>query len=59
MATIECRRCGKPLKYQKIADLPYFPFCSKRCKLIDLGAWLDEEHRIPGDRADGDEQPDD
>lgn len=27
---------------------PYRPFCSKRCKLIDLGAWLGEEYRIPG-----------
>lgn len=24
-----------------------FPFCSERCKLIDLGAWLDAEYRIP------------
>jgi hypothetical protein len=25
---------------------PFFPFCSRRCKLIDLGKWLEEEHRI-------------
>jgi endogenous inhibitor of DNA gyrase (YacG/DUF329 family) len=25
------------------------PFCSPRCKLIDLGAWAEEEHRIPGE----------
>ena len=25
---------------------PYFPFCSKRCKLVDLGAWLDGHYRI-------------
>lgn len=24
-----------------------FPFCSERCKLIDLGAWLDADYRIP------------
>ena len=31
------------------AELPrFFPFCSERCKLIDLGAWLDAEYRIPG-----------
>ena len=24
-----------------------FPFCSERCKLVDLGAWLDAEYRIP------------
>ncbi len=27
------------------------PFCSERCKLIDLGAWLSEEHAIPGEPA--------
>ena len=25
------------------------PFCSPRCKLIDLGEWADEGHKIPGD----------
>ncbi len=25
---------------------PFGPFCSRRCKLIDLGKWLGEEHRI-------------
>jgi endogenous inhibitor of DNA gyrase (YacG/DUF329 family) len=29
-----------------MTDLPFFPFCSERCKLIDLGDWFDEEHRI-------------
>jgi hypothetical protein len=39
------------LHYNKIADLPFFPFCSERCKMVDLGAWLDEAHRIHGDGA--------
>jgi uncharacterized protein len=26
---------------------PYFPFCSRRCKLIDLGSWLDGHYKIP------------
>lgn len=61
MALIECRRCGKPLLYEKVADLPFFPFCSRRCKLIDLGQWLDEKHRIsePSDPADAPDEPDD
>jgi len=32
------------------------PFCSERCRLIDLGAWLDEGHRIPMEEADADLQ---
>lgn len=35
-----------------------YPFCSDRCRLIDLGKWLGEEYRIPGPRAgDGAEAP--
>ncbi len=30
------------------------PFCSDRCKLIDLGAWAAEEHAIPGDTLEDD-----
>ena len=25
----------------------FFPFCSERCHLVDLGRWLDEEYRVP------------
>jgi endogenous inhibitor of DNA gyrase (YacG/DUF329 family) len=30
---------------------PWRPFCSERCKLIDLGRWATEEYRIPGEPA--------
>jgi len=46
MPSLACPRCGRMSEYQTLADLPSFPFCSRRCKLIDLGGWLDEEHRI-------------
>jgi endogenous inhibitor of DNA gyrase (YacG/DUF329 family) len=29
------------------ADNPYRPFCSERCKLIDLGKWAGEKYRVP------------
>jgi endogenous inhibitor of DNA gyrase (YacG/DUF329 family) len=51
MPVIECRRCRKLLHYVKLSELPFFPFCSKRCQLIDLGGWLDEKHRISGESA--------
>ena len=35
---------------------PFRPFCSERCKLIDLGAWASDEYRIPGKPADEAEQ---
>ena len=38
---------------------PFRPFCSERCRLIDLGAWLSEERAIPGEPAgtEADEAP--
>lgn len=46
---ITCPTCGK--KNTWTPDNPVRPFCSDRCKLIDLGDWASEEHRIPGDPA--------
>jgi len=44
-----CPTCKRPIKVaEDAAGLPqFFPFCSERCRLIDLGAWLDAEYRIP------------
>jgi len=30
---------------------PAWPFCSDRCRLVDLGRWLGESYRVPGERA--------
>ena len=46
MPKINCPNCEKELVYQSIKEFPNFPFCSERCKLADLGAWLDERYRI-------------
>lgn len=44
---IECCKCRKPMEFQHTKELPYFPFCSKKCKLIDLGKWLDGTNALP------------
>jgi endogenous inhibitor of DNA gyrase (YacG/DUF329 family) len=31
---------------------PAVPFCSSRCRLIDLGNWLGDRYRIPGESVD-------
>jgi endogenous inhibitor of DNA gyrase (YacG/DUF329 family) len=36
-----------------------FPFCSPRCKLVDLGNWLDERYRIPAAEGPSEEDADD
>jgi endogenous inhibitor of DNA gyrase (YacG/DUF329 family) len=49
--------CGNPSP-PRAAGNRAFPFCSPRCKLLDLGKWLDEDYRIPGPRAgDGERAP--
>ncbi|MHC4788152.1 MAG: DNA gyrase inhibitor YacG [Planctomycetota bacterium] len=43
---VRCPNCGKEVVRASGSDPDFFPFCSERCKLIDLGRWFDEEHRI-------------
>ena len=31
---------------------PSKPFCSERCKLIDLGKWVSEEYKIAGEKTE-------
>jgi endogenous inhibitor of DNA gyrase (YacG/DUF329 family) len=42
---VSCPHCGKPALWDPANR--YRPFCSERCKLIDLGAWASESYRIP------------
>jgi len=44
---ITCPTCQKKGSYRQ--DNPFRPFCSDRCKLIDLGEWADETRKIPGE----------
>jgi hypothetical protein len=48
-----------PICHTEVArqENPYRPFCSERCRTIDLGNWLGERYRIPGAPA-GDESED-
>ena len=46
MAELVCPTCRKTVVYKDLKDIPYRPFCSRRCKLVDLGKWLNEEYRI-------------
>jgi endogenous inhibitor of DNA gyrase (YacG/DUF329 family) len=46
MHTLECPTCRAKITYTDVDEIPYRPFCSRRCQLIDLGKWLNEEYRI-------------
>ncbi len=47
---VKCPRCAKLIVYSK--ENPYRPFCSERCKLIDLGNWADGKYAIEGKKID-------
>ena len=51
--TVTCPRCGKPVEW--IPASRFRPFCSERCKTIDLGGWASERYRIPAESADSDD----
>ena len=51
---LHCAICGKPAAPRPVNRS--FPFCSDRCRLIDLGKWLGEEYRIAGPHL-GEEPP--
>ncbi len=47
--TVTCPTCKKKVPW--VAEQLFKPFCSQRCKLIDLGDWATEAHKIPGEPA--------
>ena len=53
---VSCPQCGANNIYDATIN-PWRPFCSQRCKLIDLGQWADEGYRIPAE--DEQNPPDD
>lgn len=51
---LSCPTCQKPVEWSAAAK--WRPFCSERCRLIDLGEWMSERHAIPGEELQpGDE----
>lgn len=51
--TIRCPQCRRQTAWQGNPDRP---FCSERCRLIDLGAWAEEDYRIAGRPVPRDEE---
>ena len=60
---VACPQCGRSVVWDTANR--YRPFCSERCRLIDLGAWASENYRIPvpdskddfGSAPEPDEEP--
>lgn len=47
---MKCPTCARPIAWSE--EFPERPFCSERCRLIDLGAWLSGDRAIPGEPVD-------
>lgn len=49
MPLVKCPNCGKETEYK---GNEFRPFCTERCKMIDFGAWADEEFAIPAEHSE-------
>jgi endogenous inhibitor of DNA gyrase (YacG/DUF329 family) len=50
---VACPQCGKEVVWGE--ESPFRPFCSERCKLIDLGQWANEGYRVPANEPPPDQ----
>lgn len=48
--TVKCPICGKASVWSP--ENRWRPFCSQRCRQIDLGAWASDQYRVPGPEPD-------
>jgi endogenous inhibitor of DNA gyrase (YacG/DUF329 family) len=48
MVLVKCPTCGKQTQYE---GNEFRPFCSERCKLLDFGAWTEEEFSLPAETS--------
>jgi endogenous inhibitor of DNA gyrase (YacG/DUF329 family) len=53
--TVRCPTCERAVEWNESST--WRPFCSERCKLIDLGAWASEGRSIPGEAVEAEEKP--
>jgi len=54
LLNVTCPSCGK--EHQWDTDNRFRPFCSERCKMIDLGKWANEEYRVEQRERDSGDQ---
>ncbi|MDA0836554.1 MAG: DNA gyrase inhibitor YacG [Planctomycetota bacterium] len=56
---VDCPICSREICFKRFTDAPYFPFCSRKCKLVDLGRWFNEEYSLDRELEVSDfEEPD-
>jgi endogenous inhibitor of DNA gyrase (YacG/DUF329 family) len=53
MPLVNCPTCGKRIEW---SESEYRPFCSEKCKLLDLGDWIEGNFRVPDENSQLDEK---
>jgi endogenous inhibitor of DNA gyrase (YacG/DUF329 family) len=48
-SVVKCPTCRREVEWSPASQ--FRPFCSDRCRLVDMGRWLAEQHRIPDESA--------
>ena len=51
---VRCPICRAEASWE---ENPHRPFCSERCRLIDLGAWPEGRYRVPGEEVEPEDKP--
>jgi endogenous inhibitor of DNA gyrase (YacG/DUF329 family) len=55
MSAVRCPICGKLFEPDESSPMP---FCSQRCRAVDLVRWLDEKYGLPEEPEEKPEEPD-
>ena len=53
MRELRCPTCRREARWE---DNPHRPFCSERCRTIDLGNWASDRYRLPGDPVEPEDE---
>ena len=53
MIRVKCPICSKSFEIEKLGELPSFPFCTDRCRMLDLGRWIDGAYALPDPTQSG------
>jgi len=49
MTAVKCPICGRETEFE---NNEFRPFCSERCKILDLGSWADESYTLPAEAGE-------
>ena len=51
---MKCPGCGKEIQY--CTSNPDRPFCSEKCRMVDLGGWFNEQYAVPDQYSSPDDE---